>query len=40
VAIFMATGSDSMQSIFGISFLFAFVLHAFLVEIWIRYLAN
>ncbi|QNJ98981.1 DUF2306 domain-containing protein [Constantimarinum furrinae] len=40
IALFMATGSDSMQSIFGLSFLIAFGIHLVLVELWIRYLAK
>lgn len=39
-ALFLTTTDATMESIFGISFLFAFVLHAFFVEIWIRYLAR
>jgi len=40
MALLLATNDTSMQSVFGISFLLAFVLHAFLVEVWIRYLAR
>ena len=39
-SLFIVTGVGDLRSVFGISFLFAFVLHAFLVEIWIRYLAD
>lgn len=40
VGLFMATGNYTMQEIFGISFLLAFALHFFLVELWIKYLAD
>lgn len=40
IALFMIQGTESMQSIFGMAFLLAFILHFILVEIWIRYLAK
>jgi uncharacterized membrane protein len=40
IGLFLATTDATLQSIFGISFLLAFILHALLVEIWIRYLAR
>ena len=39
-SLFIVTGVGDLRSVFGISFLFAFVLHAFLVEVWIRYVAD
>lgn len=39
-ALFITVGMGDLRSVFGISFLVAFVLHAFMVEIWIRYLAD
>lgn len=38
IALFMAFGNYTLKEAFGISFLLAFLLHFFLVEIWIRYL--
>ncbi len=40
IALFMVKGAESMQSIFGVSFLIAFLLHFTVVELWIRYLAD
>lgn len=40
MALLVAQDVGNLQSVFGISFLFAFVIHAFFVEIWIKYLAD
>ncbi|RIA09477.1 putative membrane protein DUF2306 [Flavobacteriaceae bacterium MAR_2010_72] len=40
IALFMIFGDDSLQSAFGKSFLIAFLVHLFFVELYIRFLKN
>jgi uncharacterized membrane protein len=40
VALCIISGLGNMQSVFGLAFLIAFVIHTFLVELWIKYLAD
>lgn len=39
-ALFIALGLGNLQTVFGLAFLSAFVIHAFVVELWIKYLAD
>lgn len=40
IGLFTTLGDDTLQSSFGKSFLIAFVLHTFMVELWIKYLSR